>query len=197
MHGIVMARFCARLRRAGFRTATFSYSSLRVPAQENADALGRFIAGIAADRIHIVAHSLGGLVSLLYLRARPDPRVDRVVLLGSPVSGSAVAARLAGLRIGKLLLGQAQAALTGGAPLPLPQGPSLGVIAGTLGVGMGRLVTSLRSPHDGTVQLDETRLPGAADFIALPVSHTGMVFSNRVSDAVIGFLHAGRFPRES
>lgn len=191
-----MARFCARLRAAGFRTATFSYPSMRRGAEDNAESLARFISKVKAVRIHVVAHSLGGLIALLYAHGRPDARLSRLVLLGSPVSGSAVAARLASSRLGRLFLGQARAALTAGVRPPLPAYLAIGVIAGTLGFGLGRLVMPLRGQHDGTVQVEETRLPEATDMITLPVTHTGMMFSARVADAVCAFLAGGRFPRE-
>lgn len=197
LHGVVMTRFCARLRRAGFRAVTFSYPSLRRPAAEHAAALARFIERTQAGRIHLVAHSLGGLICLLCLREDPDARIGRVVLLGAPVAGSAVALRLAGSSPGRWLLGRARAVLTRGIEARPARDVAVGVVAGTLGLGMGRLVMPLPGPHDGTVRVDETRLPWAADFITLPVSHTGMMFSSRVAAAVTGFLRTGHFPREA
>ena len=51
----------------------------------------------------------------------------------------------------------------------------LGVIAGDLGIGLGRLVGTHGAPSDGTVFVDETRLAGAAHLV-LRVSHTGCCF---------------------
>lgn len=196
LHGFVMGRFCTRLQRAGFHALTFSYPSLRRPSTENAVALASFIAAIPAARIHLVAHSLGGLISLMCLRHHPDARIARVVLLGAPVAGSAVAARLSQGRLGRWLLGKARAVLPGGIDASPPGNVDVGVIAGTLGVGLGRLILPLRGAHDGTVRVAETRLAGARDSLTLPVSHTGMMFSARVADAVAEFLRSGRFPRE-
>jgi ADP-ribose pyrophosphatase YjhB (NUDIX family) len=77
----------------------------------NARALGRFLAATPADTLHLVGHSLGGLVILDFFEsfcrradccrtARPLPP-GRIVLLGSPVRGSRSAQRLAQLPFGK------------------------------------------------------------------------------------------------
>jgi hypothetical protein len=69
----------------------------------------------------------------------------------------------------------------------------LGVIAGDLGVGLGRLLGRIEAPNDGTVWLDETDLPGATAQLCLHVSHTGMVFSAEVAKQAAAFLKNGRF----
>jgi hypothetical protein len=71
----------------------------------------------------------------------------------------------------------------------------LGVIAGDLGLGLGRLVGTLGGPSDGTVLIDETLIDGAADRVVLRVSHTGMLLSAAVAREAGAFLRAGRFQR--
>ena len=73
-------------------------------------------------------------------------------------------------------------------------GREIGVIAGTLSVGLGRLVArDMRVPNDGVVALVETELAAASDRIALPVSHSAMLVSRRVARQTGAFLHDGRF----
>ena len=68
------------------------------------------------------------------------------------------------------------------------------MIAGTRGVGLGRLVApDLPQPNDGAVAVSETQLAAARDRLELPVSHTGMLFSRQVSRQVRAFLRYGRF----
>jgi len=43
------------------------------------------------------------------------------------------------------------------------------------------------------VTLDETRLPGTADFIALPLAHSEMLASRRCAAQIVSFLDDGRF----
>ena len=69
----------------------------------------------------------------------------------------------------------------------------LGIIAGTHNVGLGRLFVKFEEDSDGTVAVSETRMPGATDFLTLPVSHTGMMLSARVAREAGAFLQTGRF----
>ena len=55
------------------------------------------------------------------------------------------------------------------------------------------LFADLGGPSDGTIAVSETRLPGLADHLVLPVTHTGMLFSGEVAAATSTFLQTGRF----
>jgi hypothetical protein len=68
------------------------------------------------------------------------------------------------------------------------------VVAGTLPIGLGRLIGPLPGPNDGVVTVEETGIAGMADRLVLPVSHSAMLVSARVADCVAAFLHEGRFP---
>jgi hypothetical protein len=50
--------------------------------------------------------------------------------------------------------------------------------------------------NDGTVAVSETRLPGATDFITMPVGHMGLLMSARVARETCQFLKEGRFSLE-
>jgi hypothetical protein len=69
----------------------------------------------------------------------------------------------------------------------------LGVIAGCTSAGMGRFVSNLPEPNDGTVAVDETRISGMKEHLVLPVTHTGMMLSSEVADRTARFLHGGVF----
>jgi pimeloyl-ACP methyl ester carboxylesterase len=177
----------------------FSYSSVSASVSENAMALGRYLHSIPADPLHLVAHSMGGLVILklfeLGIAAGLPP--GRIVLMGSPTRGSRTAARLARLPFGRTLLGRsATETLLAPCERRWQGGRDLGVIAGELAVGLGRLLGRMAAPSDGTVWVAETDLPGANDQIRLRVSHSGMVFSAPVAKQVAAFLRDGRFERE-
>ena len=57
----------------------------------------------------------------------------------------------------------------------------LGIIAGDMPFGLGRLVGEIDAPNDGTVWVEETRLAGAKEHLTLRVSHSGMVLSAAVA----------------
>lgn len=175
-----------RLRREGFETHAFGYSTIRRSLPANAAALREFISGLDSERVDLVGHSLGGLVILRMLDEFRDLPPGRVVLLGSPVHGSAVAARVAEKRVFRPLVGQARQALEAGFSQAPADRDTL-VIAGTRSVGVGRIFGPLDGPDDGTVTVSECRLPGAEQ-LELPVTHTGLVTAPSVAREVARFL---------
>lgn len=172
----------------------FSYRSVVNDVSQNALELCAFLRKLDSGRIDLVGHSLGGLVILKCLEECAPIAPGRVVLLGSPLQGSAVARSLSRFPFLKAMLGRGIEQETIQSIVRRWTGErEVGVIAGNLSMGMGRLVASLEGPNDGTVMVSETQLHGAADHIVLEVSHTGMVFSTRVVHQTAAFLRSGRF----
>ncbi len=190
MPGTVMAWMGARLRQAGFACETFSYHGVtRGPR----DAIARLGERLAQGSAHVVAHSLGGLVTLHALAERPELPVRRVVCLGSPLLGSGAAHGMRRRAWAAATLGHAAEVLERG--LERWSGPAeVGCIAGTLPHGLGHVFAGFDGPHDGSVAVAETRLPGLADHAVIRASHSGMLFSPEAARLTIGFLRDGRFP---
>jgi len=182
----------------GAETVAFSYPSVVGDTAANALALTQFLGEIRADTVHLVGHSLGGLVILKFFEdgAAAQLPPGRVVLLGSPLRGSRAARGLVRMPFGKKILGR-----SAGEELLAPRDRgwkgmrNLGVIAGDLGVGLGRLVGTGAEPSDGTVLVEETRLSGATDHLVMRVSHSGMLFSAAVAKQAGAFLRTGAFER--
>ena len=190
--GLELWPLARRLRAAGYAVRIFHYPSLRRSPAQNADALQRWLAKIDQPVVHLIGYSLGGLVLLNLLARHPAQRPGRLLLLGSPVHGSGVAARLARQRWSRPLLGRAlPGGLDGSAPHPAV-GRSVGVIAGDRPGGVGTLVGGLHGANDGTVSVAETRLPGAAHCV-LPLGHIGLILSPRALPAILAFLRSGKF----
>jgi hypothetical protein len=193
MTGLEMSLLAFRLRSAGFNTERFFYHSLFSTPAQNAERLYRFIMQQQAETIHLVAHSLGGIVLLHLFDKFSAITPGRVVMLGSPVKGSGVAKRLNSAFITRGLIGRSgEQGLLGGAPGWKGE-RDLGIIAGSSGFGLGQIVGGVAGPGDGTVSLSETCLPGATDYCQIPVSHMGMVVSLDVAKELIWFLRKGRF----
>ena len=186
-----MALIGRGLKRDGFDAHAFSYPTMGRSLQGNAQVLRDFVAGLAVDQVDLVGHSLGGLVILRMLDEYADLPPGRVVLMGSPVHGSAVGRRVADRKLFRPLVGQAKTALENGFSLA-PAGRETGVISGSRSMGVGRLFGPLEGPNDGTVTLAECRLEGARECI-MPVTHTGLVTAPSVARAVSDFLSTGRF----
>jgi hypothetical protein len=75
----------------------------------------------------------------------------------------------------------------------LAEGREIGMIAGTRALGLGRLLGQTAQASDGTVALAEADAPYLTDRIELPVSHTGLLYSVEVAQAVCNFLESGHF----
>jgi len=200
MTGVDMILLRWRIRDCGFTVRQFSYSSLRVDVGTNAARLQRFISLLDADTIHLVGHSLGGLVIGRFLHDISsldiDRRIGRVVTLGTPYKGSRVARKMATISVLRWSLGRSFVNGLDGRMPAWPDTHELGVIAGTLNLGVGRLVSSLPGVSDGSVMVDETRTQAMTDHITLPVSHTALLFSSDAARQVCAFLHNGRFKHE-
>lgn len=180
-----------RLTRCGFRVYRFHYPSHRSALRENAELLNRFLAAVPGSTVHLVGHSLGGLVIRRLFLDYPHQRPGRVVTLGTPHRTSRTAQRLRRAGWGRWALGQSLAALTSALPYwDVPR--DLGSLAGCRPLGMGRLLRCLPEGNDGTVAVDETVLPGA-QHIVIPASHMGMLLARRTAQEVCRFLANGRF----
>lgn len=196
MHGLVFLPHLRWLTGKGFAVHRFSYPSVGNGLRQNAEALCRVIAAANSDRIHLVGHSLGGLVVLDMLARRHDPRLRRAVLMGSPCMGSHAASAVAGLPWISAIIGRSLKDWLSLRRPDLPEEIEIGVLAGNFSLGIGRLVPGLPQPNDGVVAVAETRWPGARDSIVLPVSHAGMLVSRECSDQVAAFLRSGCFVHE-
>ncbi len=184
-----------RLRRAyHYATNLYHYPSVRARIEDSAAGLRAAIAAIDAPLVHLVGHSLGGLVILRALQGSGVAPPGRVVFLGVPCGGSRVARVLGASRFGRALLGRTVAE-----ELLVPKarrweiGRPLGIIAGTANAGLGRLLLSFDEASDGTVTVAETRIEGATGHLCLPVTHSTLLFSAQVARATADFLEHGTF----
>jgi len=194
MQGLVMGLLARRISDQGFAAQTWSYPTLRLSLDENAEGLARHCMALAVPRVHIVAHSMGGLVALRMLERHHELRCGRLVLVGTPYGDSFSARRLARFPGGSALLGRSIREWLNG-PRPLPRADTeVGIIAGTRGFGLGRLVApDLPRPNDGVVTLQETVVPGVTGRVELAVGHTEMLLSRAVARQCCAFLRHGRF----
>jgi pimeloyl-ACP methyl ester carboxylesterase len=197
MTGLEGALLRRRLkRRFEGDTIAFRYHSVSQGLAANAEALAQQLRAHSADRIHLVAHSLGGLVVLKLFEQGAVSWLPpgRVVLLGSPVQGSRAAATFARLPLGLRAMGRCvREELLEPRIRRWVGGRELGVIAGSRALGLGRLMGVGGEPNDGTIYVSETRIPGMAEHLVMPVSHSRLPFSAAVALHTVNFLASGRF----
>jgi len=141
--------------------------------------------------VHLVAHSLGGLIALETLNQYQRLPPGRVVCLGSPLAGSAAARGLAEHSLG-WVAGRSGPLLRGGL-MHVPAHRDVAVIAGAKSLGLGKYFGRFDGLNDGSVAVWETRLPGLSDHLVLPVSHSAMIFSEQVAHLTANYLESGHF----
>ena len=193
MTGLELGMLRRRVSQAGFDTHQFHYHTVLEPVSDNARKLAEFIAELEADTVHLVGHSLGGVVILRMFESGAKVPPGRIVLLGSPVRGSTAARNLTQKNWGWLL---GQSGPDGLAEEHEPVWNSdreLGVLIGTAGSAFNLPRPGLPEPNDGVVSVAETQLPGATDQISMDVRHTSMLFNPEVAEQVIAFLKTGKF----
>jgi pimeloyl-ACP methyl ester carboxylesterase len=195
LHGDESVLLRRRLERAyGFDVHVFRYPSVTATMAEVTARLQAFIAAHAPRELHLVGHSLGGLVAYRFLERFPETAPGRAVFLGTPALSSRAATDVGRARWARALLGRCIAEELLTAQRRVWSGArDLGIIAGTRALGLGQLVVRFNEPSDGSVAVSETRLPGATEHITLPVSHFGMLLSARVAHETGSFLTHGHF----
>ena len=201
-----MDKLCRHLEEHGdYTTINISYASTRHSVAHHAAALGRIINHLdQAEEINFVGHSLGNLVVRHYLadqtdpakELRPDRRILRIVMLAPPNNGSVLAVRLKKNPLFRTFWGESgiEIAEQWGQlekHLAVPQ-CEFGIIAGGRGSEPG-LNPLLPGDNDLVLTVEETRLPGANDFIVLPVSHSFIMTNQLVHQHTLRFLEGGRF----
>jgi len=190
------------LQDAGFATLSLDYHSRRKPL----DALAADIhpaVTVFTDKtcgpIHFVAHSMGGLLTRVYVATHRPAKLGRVVMLGTPNGGSEIADLLKDLAIyrafygpaGQQLLTEQDGLLTS---LPPPD-YAVGIIAG---IGTINPISShfiLPRPNDGCVSVQSSKLANMTDHTTVKASHTGLVRHPVAIEQTIAFLQDGRFRR--
>jgi triacylglycerol lipase len=176
---VMMAR---SLEQAGFRVVNWGYPS----ASGSIPDFGRSLAAeverqaAAAPRIHFVGHSLGNIVVRWMLAHAPPPRAGRVVMLAPPNQGSRAADRFAPW-LGWFLRPLSE--------LRTEEGSTVRSLAEVAGVEVGIIAGS----RDRKVLLHEAHLPGAAETVVLPTSHTFLMNRPDVQRLVARFLREGTF----
>lgn len=184
-----------RLQRAGFRTAFAQYDSRRMRVD---DAVATVAAQIERmDRhgpLHLVGHSLGGVVALRVKTGRPDLHVHRVVQLGSPNFGSGAARTLSDLRLAREFFGPVLEELSTDSDAAHDPDPDVMAVAGT---SMPRWLSQrygIRGSNDGLVSVRSAWGWAAGKRLRVESLHTWLPMSAEVTQEVVTFLKTGDLP---
>jgi pimeloyl-ACP methyl ester carboxylesterase len=192
---LTMAPLAARLAREGYRAHLFAYAGRERPLEAHAERLARFAQEIGPA--HMAGHSLGGVVVLEALERHREVALGCALLLGAPVRGNLAGRRLARHGWGRWFLGASEPLWREGRHARWTRPEPLGVIAGSLPLGLGRLFGALPGANDGVVRVEETDVQGMRERVVLPVAHSAMPVSARVAAQVTAFLRDARFLRRA
>jgi pimeloyl-ACP methyl ester carboxylesterase len=200
MTGREMFLLRRRLQLAGFHVERYRYPMIGTGLGDNigklARYLERYLADSKVDELHLIGHSLGGVLALHLLREYPDLPVDSVICLGSPLADSSAARRTMEFALGKQLVGRTLLDAVINRPVASWDGRQrVGVIAGSEPMGISHRLTDIQPPHDGIVTVAETQVPGLTEHCVVPVSHTGLVLNASVAKMCVNFLTVGSFDR--
>jgi triacylglycerol lipase len=209
VHGLAWLRDTLKptvrhLQSEGYQVVRFKYNSHK-PLDEATlvKEMGTFLKTTCPDphrRIHFVAHSMGTVVTRLYLAAQPLPNLGQVVLLAPPNQGTELADNVAKSKLLQEIFGHGAPAL-GTAPDSLPN--RLAHPTYTPGVIMGDRsmfwITSwmLPGPDDGVIRVERGKLPGMGGFLVLPANHINLPGNATALREMDSYLRTGAFLRPS
>ncbi len=146
-------------------------------------------------RVHMVGHSMGGLIIRRFLSRNELPWPGRCVLIATPNQGSPLITRAC--RLAPILTSVLQPLADfrdNAPPIPPPMNgphPDIGAIAGAKSTWpLRRLIPE---PNDGRVYVASVPFPGMTGFIKVPFSHNQMHHRPEVASLVETFLRTGAF----
>ncbi|UCD86754.1 MAG: alpha/beta hydrolase [Desulfobacterales bacterium] len=148
------------------------------------------------DKIHFVAHSLGGIIVRQYLQTNSLPEGSRVVMLAPPNQGSEVVDYVKEFFAYKWLYGPPGQELgTNPESTPNRLKPidiEVGIITGDRS--FNPIFSALiPGPDDGRVSVERAKLQEMTDFLLISSPHTSIVTNPAVLKQVAYFLDHGKF----
>jgi triacylglycerol lipase len=206
LHGLSRSRFSmyflgAYLQNQGFKVLNIGYPSTKYPIEQLVKNVAEQIKKgriESANKIHFVTHSLGGIITRLYLKENQPENLGRVVMLSPPNQGSELTDSLKNNLLYQWITGPAGQQL-GTEPSSMPN--QLGTVNFELGVITGN--TSLNPIYsylipgddDGKVSVKRAQVEGMKDFLVVPHSHSFIMNSRFVREQIVYFLDQGKFRR--
>ena len=184
-NSLMLTMLGSRLRRHGYRTRAWGYwnmrSSILVHARKFERELRALDENPEVETIHLVTHSMGGIIARAALADYRPQKIGRFVMLAPPNRGSFVATAMAP-PLGWLFRPIAELTTAGDSlvnSLEMPRGIEIGVIAAEWYALVDEASTHPDVPHAHA---------------SLPCLHSGLLFRREAAALVAAFLRSGCFP---
>jgi hypothetical protein len=184
VHGFGAARFtmwplAVRLRARGFRVGYWHYHSLFKSIEYHATQFSQYLTQTLAQerRFHIVAHSMGGIITRAAINHSRPSNLGKVVLLAPPNAGSPIAT-LAATLFGRVLppmseLSNKQSSYVN--QLRTSYEVEIGVIAGKF---------------DLLVPVQNTHLKNQSWHFTVNATHNSILVSKTACDKIVSFIQS-------
>ncbi len=210
LHGILrsktdMVLLQKSLEKKGYKTLNILYPS----REKNLEDIANFVHNKICSSehlksenstLHFVTHSMGGLIARYYIATYSPQNLGKVVMLGTPNTGSEFADWLTDTKIlapaFKSIFGPAgQQLCTNYRHIDGDITYPLGVIAGNLSINP-LAPWILNGEHDGIVPVERTKIKGMRDHIVIPSTHSFMMFNPEVIRQTLYFLEHSTFHKD-
>lgn len=198
--GFAMRSIDSHLSEQGFATVRIDYPSTahEIPVLAE-NYLGPGVSSCSeqgAEKIHIVTHSMGAIVTRHYLQNNSLPQGSHVVMLSPPNQGSELSDKFGDSWWYQWFVGPAGSSLTkkenGIIEKLKPVDESIGIIAAYRNWSLWPS-SWLPTPNDGTVSVESMALEEMDDFIIVEDGHAMMRFNQEVLDQISYYLSSGKF----
>lgn len=203
LHGLLKSsKSMAKMERAlveeGYEVVNIDYPSRDFPVEELASFVRELVViqTGSAEQVHVVTHSMGGIVLRYIQQNFPIENIGRVVMLSPPNQGSEVTDALGDWALFEWVTGPAGLQLGTGeesmAAALKPVDFELGVITGDRSVNWV-MSGMIPGSDDGKVSVVSAQVEGMQDFRVYHVSHPFIMKRKAVIEDVITFLDVGKF----
>lgn len=190
------------LHEAGYETLSVPYASFRKSMNEIVDDVEAELRKVDDGKmVHVVTHSMGGIVLRYLVERVPELVQGKVVMLAPPNQGSEIIDWLDQLPIKSLVR-----RLVGPGGMELATHQVRKKVPGfsaerEVAVVMGRKWTVpfftplLDGEHDGIVSVERGKVEGMSEMEVLNVDHTFMMAEGQVREKVLSFLDGSEVSR--
>ncbi len=187
-HGIASTRFflfplARRIQRAGFSTKLYGYPSIWWSNESHGKKLAEVINNLADryDRVHLVVHSMGGIVTRCALQQPMPENLGNIVMIAPPNRGSHVATQLT------WVYGWLSPTLIELRDTPDSFVNQLGPVSSQHRVGV------LEASNDNVLRAGQTKVDGLTEHRIVRGWHTGVLWTRETAELTRNFLQTGSF----